>query len=75
MPIDPVFRSDWQPHASRRTSGPKESVERQLGRSDARLGEILCPWPPGPDADQWRAGFDAERASWMSEDIRNRPRK
>lgn len=82
MPIDPVFRSDWKPHASRRTVRadhraiqPGESVERQLGRSDALLGEIRCPFEPGADALEWQAGFDAEKASWIPLEVQAKREK
>lgn len=71
MPVDPVFQSDWQPHASHRTLQPVQ-VEYELGRSDARLGEVRCPWPLGDDANEWQRGFDEERKSWIPEDVRKR---
>jgi hypothetical protein len=63
MPLDLCFTSNWKGKSFARIEFD-ESIEKQIGRSDCRLGELRCPWPPGSDAKQWQAGFDQERASW-----------
>lgn len=63
MPLDPYFTSS----APARTHNVSwvESDARLLGRLDRRAGDFKCPFPKDSrDAEEWRAGFEAEEESW-----------
>lgn len=74
MPFDPVFTSGWKPKRNKHVVAI-ESIEMQLGRSDARLGELHCPFEPGGDAEQWKRGFQAEKQSWAPPERSRRKNK
>lgn len=64
MPLDPYFQSAPEPSPRREITVP-ESEAKLLGRLDRRAGDFKCPFPKDSrDAEEWRAGFEAEEESW-----------